>query len=78
MGVEFNGICGSTGKRRYSDKRTAIAAIENTTKYIDEDPLTWNAYQCKQCKEWHVGHIKAQRRVIYVSDEALVDSIVHE
>lgn len=75
---ECIGICGSTKKRRYADKRNALAAIEYTTKSVDEDPLTWNAYVCKQCEDWHIGHIRTQRRVIYISDEAIVDSIVHE
>jgi hypothetical protein len=78
MKIEFNGICGATGKRKYSDRKTALAAIDHTTKYLNEDPLTWNAYVCKLCREWHVGHITTNRRVIYLSDAALVDSIVHE
>lgn len=75
---ECIGICGSVGKRRYADKKNALAAIEYTAKSVDEDPLTWNAYVCKQCEDWHIGHIRTQRRVIYISDEAIVDSIVHE
>lgn len=75
---ECIGVCGSTGKRQYADRRNAIAAIEYTAKSVNEDPLTWNAYMCKQCQYWHVGHIPTRKQVIYVSDEALVDSIVHE
>lgn len=75
---ETIGVCGATGKRRYADRKNAIAAIEHTAKAVNEDPLTWDAYVCKQCEDWHVGHIPTNRRVIYISDEALVDSIVHE
>lgn len=75
---EAVGICPSTTKRRYADRRNAVAAIEYTARAVNEDPLTWDAYVCKQCQDWHVGHIPVRRRVIYVSDEALVNSIVHE
>jgi hypothetical protein len=75
---EAIGICPSTKKRKYADRKNAIAAIEWTAKSVGEDPLTWDAYVCKQCQDWHVGHIPARRRVFYISDEALVDSIVHE
>lgn len=78
MNIEFNGICGSTGKRKFADRKTGLAAIEHSAKRFNEDPLTWNAYVCKQCREWHIGHISTRRRVIYLSDEALVNSIVHE
>lgn len=75
---ESIGICGSTGKRMYADRQNALYAIEWTTQSVNEDPLTWDAYVCKQCQNWHAGHIPTRRRVIYISDEALVDSIVHE
>lgn len=75
---ESIGICGSTSKRKYVDRKNAMAALEWTAVSVNEDPLTWDAYVCKQCKDWHIGHIPTRRRVIYISDEALVDSIVHE
>lgn len=75
---ETIGVCGAIGKRKYADRKNALAAIEHTAKAVNEDPLTWNAYECKRCENWHVGHIPTRRRVIYTSDEALADSIVHE
>lgn len=75
---ESIGICPSTKKRKYVDRKNAIAAIEWTAKAVNEDPLTWSAYVCKQCRDWHVGHIPTRRRVIYISNEAIADNIVHE
>jgi hypothetical protein len=72
------GVCDETGKRQYADKRNALAALEATADRVDEDPMTWNAYVCKHCGAWHIGHIQTRRFTIFVSDTALVDSIVHE
>lgn len=72
------GVCDETQKRQYADRRNALAALEATAARVDEDPMTWNAYVCKHCREWHIGHIQTRRFTIFASDAALVDSIVHE
>lgn len=78
MRYEVKGVCRSTQKRQYADERNALAALESAAKGFNEDPLTWNAYVCKQCGDWHIGHIPTHSFTIFGSDEAFVDSIVHE
>jgi hypothetical protein len=73
-----NGICEATKKRQYIDRRNALAALEATAERVKEDPMTWNAYVCKKCQQWHIGHIQTRKLTIYDDDAALVERIVYE
>lgn len=63
------GVCRATKKRQYVDRRNALAALDATARRVGEDPMTWNAYVCKRCRAWHIGHIQTQGFTILTDDD---------
>ncbi len=47
-----------TRKRRYADRAEALAAM-----HMLIDWYRMNAYRCKFCHRWHIGHKRKQDRM---------------
>lgn len=47
---------GCRGKAHYSSKAVANAKIRAVIQDGHPDDGTLNAYKCRVCKSWHIGH----------------------
>lgn len=54
---------GCSGKSPYNDKREALAAARDSAVAFMEPREAWNAYYCKHCRKWHVGHRRGWKAV---------------
>lgn len=55
MGTWASYAPGCRGKRAYPSKAHAQSAVRTSQQDRGQD-ATMNAYRCKVCKGWHIGH----------------------
>lgn len=54
---------GCRGKQHYPSKSFARAKIQQAIAHGHPDDGTLNAYKCKACKSWHIGHKPGTKRI---------------
>jgi hypothetical protein len=47
---------GCDGKKRHDDKDQAVGQIWSLARHRGAVPSRYQAYSCKHCGGWHVGH----------------------
>lgn len=55
---------GCRGKAHYRSKRQANGRIRVLERDGKTEPATMNAYKCKACRTWHIGHRPGTRYVL--------------
>jgi hypothetical protein len=61
--------CETTGKRAYSNRKTAKHATVRSARDFGEARSDWNSYRCGNCQLFHIGHRTPNYDTVYRIEE---------